>query len=165
MMVTHAADVSTTVFQNVHCRRRRDLSCSRWGLRSMTLAMSTIWNALVLNSKIGDLWEESMLSTHWELLVVHDVSSGCASTCRCSSADDASILILDSWARLSCRHATYAWNGHTSTCPDWPSVIPTDRCCITLALLGWLSEDAKLLWLDTALSSYAVVRLLMLLMR
>jgi len=30
----------------------------------MTLAMSTIWNTLVLNSKIGDLWEESMLGTH-----------------------------------------------------------------------------------------------------
>lgn len=165
MMVTHAADVPAAVFQNVHCRRRRDLACSRWGLRSMTLAVGTIWNALVLDSEVGDLWEESMLGTHWELLVIHDVSGGCTSAGRCSSTEDASILILDSWASLSCRHATYAWNGHTSTCPDWSSIISTARCGVTLTFLGSLSEDAELLWHTTALSGHAVVRLLVLLLR
>ena len=66
MMVTHAADVSATIFQNVYCSCRSDLSSSRRGLRSMTLTLTvgTIWNALVLNSKIGDLWEESVLGAH-----------------------------------------------------------------------------------------------------
>ena len=160
MVVTHAADVSSTIFQNVYCSCRSDLSRSRVSRRSMTLTMSAAGNALVLNSQVSDLWEESLLRTHWELFVVQDASRARTGARGCSCSTNA-ILILEAWRSPSWSQATHPWNGQASTSSNWASIIATHRCTVILSFVRPLTEDAKLLWLGAALRSNAVVSLLM----
>jgi len=42
----------------------------------MTLTVGAIWNTLILNSQIRDLWKKAMLSTHRKLFVIHYITGG-----------------------------------------------------------------------------------------
>lgn len=75
VMCTHATNMTTTVLQNIHGCRRRDLvRAGLLHLISMTVAVRTIRHRLVLDAQIHDLREETMLRAHGELLVVAEAT-------------------------------------------------------------------------------------------
>lgn len=157
-MVTHSADVASAMFQNIHSSGRCDLSRSCWTICSVTMAVSTIRNALIIDPQVGDLGEESLLSTHWKLLVIANPGMSASSICNCILIFDRSRSPNDSWTTSS------RWNGHVLSRHIICSIIATDWVsCTTIYLLVRLQiySHCLLLWCSTLCRNAMIVLLVL----
>lgn len=157
-MVTHSADVASTMFQNIHSGSWSYLTRSCWTICSVTMAVSTIRNALIINSQVGDLGEESLLCTHRKLLVISNPWVSASSICNCILIFDPCGWSNDSWTTSN------RWNGHVLSGYNISSIIATDWVsCTTIYLLVWLQiyPHWLLLWCSS-LCCHAMIVLLML---
>ena len=150
--------MASTMFQNIHSSCWRDLSRSCWTICSVTMAVGTIRNALVINSQVGDLGEETLLSTHRKLLVIANPCMCATSICNCILIFDRSRSPNDSWTTSN------RWNGHVLSRYNICSVIATDWVsCTTIYLLVRLQIYPHWLLLRrSSLCCHAMIVLLML---
>lgn len=73
MVRAHSTNMTSTMFQNIHGGRRRDLvrTCLLH-LVSVTVAVGTVRYRLVLNAQVHYLREQTVLRAHRELFVVSE---------------------------------------------------------------------------------------------
>jgi len=95
-MIAHATDVPATVLQSIHCHMGTPT------LRALAVAVSRIWYALIIDSQIRYLWEQTLLGAHWKLFVIHACTSQLADLLHSAIYKFNILRILDYTLMLLC---------------------------------------------------------------